>query len=981
MAGNNVTTAKFAVDISDLKKGIQDANRQIRLANAEFKAAASGMQDWSKSTDGVTAKITQLDKNLKSQNAILDTYKKELELIVAEQGENSKGADEMRIKIANQQAAVNKTSQELDKYKGILTQLEQEQAKETSATSSQSEAYNRLQETINSQETQLAALKQQYAAVVLEEGKNSESAQALAKQIDSLSTELKDNKAKMEDADEAADALDNSLEETGDAAEKSQDGFTIMKAALADLASNAIQSAIKALGDLAKAAAKAWEEFDDGRDNIIKMTGATGEAADQLMKSYENVAQSVNGSFSDIGSAIGEVSTRFGATGDDVDYLATKFLKFADVNGTDVVNSIDGVQKAMSAFGIDSSHADDMLDALTYTAQSTGVSVDNLTNGLVSNGTAFQEMGLSVEQSIRFMGQLEKSGANSETVLNGMRKALKNATSEGQNLTTALVGLQYDIENGTDGIDGLTKSYEIFGKSGDQIYGAIKNGTIDFKNLALAAEETGGTLEKTFEATQSPIDKMRLSLQKARYQIATVIEEFLRKHGPQLEKILDSFIEDTLPDLLDFVGDIADALGWLIDHGVDMADTLEAIAGAIGLWLGYNTALSIYNTLMTAVPGLIQAAASAQEIFNLVMEANPILFVIGLIAALTAAILYLIDHWEEVAPIIEETWETIETLFTLGTSIWKNFIENAITLWKNFWKLSYKLTTTGLSNIIEAYKILIDWFKDKFINPIKNYFAGLWDSNVQKAKAAVELVKYTWDTVKKWFEEHVTKPIQDKFTALYNKLPEGAKKAWEGIKAAFGKVGEWFNNIFTSAWNKIKSIFTGAGGFFKSIKDGVVEGMKTGLNAVIKGLNKVIAIPFDTINSIIDKLANLKIGTATPLSDLTKYKVKVPQIPLMAEGGVLARGQVGLLEGNGAEAVVPLENNKKWIAATAHDLKQALIAEGVLAGNGSGGAIGGVTNNYNFTQNNTSPKALDRLSIYRDTNSLLFNAKVRFGNV
>lgn len=981
MASSNTTTARFNVDISDLKKGIQDANRQIRLANAEFKAAAAGMQDWQKSTDGVNAKISQLDKNLKNQNAVLDAYKKELELIVAEQGENSKGADEMRIKIANQQAVVNKTSAELDKYKGILAQLEVEQANSTSETGKQVEAYNKLQTTISDQEKMLDALKAEYAAVVLEEGKNSEAAQTLATQIDALSTELKDNKARMEEADQAADALDNSLEDVGDEATEGQDGLTALKIALGDLASNAIQTAIRAFSDLAKAAASAWEEFDEGKDKIIKMTGATGENAAQLKESYANVAQSVNASFTDIGSAIGEVSTRFGATGDAVDDMATKFLKFADVNDTDVVGSIDGVQKAMSAFGYDASHTDEVLDALTYTAQATGVKVDDLTNGLVSNGTAFQEMGMSIEKSIKFMGMLEKSGANSETVLNGMRKALKNTTDEGGNLSTALVGLQYDIENGTDGVNGLTEAYEIFGKSGDQIYGAIKNGTIDFKNLATAAEDTAGTLERTFNDTQDPIDKMRLSVQKARFQVAQAMDDFLSKYGPQIEKLLDAFVTDTLPKLLDFVGDIVDAIAWITDNGEDLSDILEGIAWAMGVWMGYNTAMKIYVGLMEALPTLLKAAEEAQWLLNAALDANPIGAIILVVVALVAAIIYLVDHWEEIAPMIEETWEVIKNAFETGFGVWKKFVDGATTLWKSFWLLAYKLTVQAWAKIIGYLKGVAEKFREKFIDPIVKPVQAMWDKVTTGARVTVAAIKAVWGAVQKWWEENVTKPIQDKFQKFYDGLPEGAKKAWEGIKQAFGKVGEWFNKVFAGAWNKIKSVFTGAGGFFKSIKDGIVEGMKTGLNGVIDGLNKVIAVPFNAINSIIDKLAALKIGNSNPLSDITKYKVKVPQIPRLEEGGVLARGQVGFLEGNGAEAVVPLENNKRWIAATAKALKKAMTDEGLISGGANGASGGGVVNNYTFTQNNTSPKALDRLTIYQDTNNLLFNAKVRFGNV
>ena len=125
---------------------------------------------------------------------------------------------------------------------------------------------------------------------------------------------------------------------------------------------------------------------------------------------------------------------------------------------------------------------------------------------------------------------------------------------------------------------------------------------------------------------------------------------------------------------------------------------------------------------------------------------------------------------------------------------------------------------------------------------------------------------------------------------------------------------------------------------------------------VESAVNKAI----DMINSVLDvinEIPGVDIGNVDEVS-----------LPRLANGGVLRRGQVGLLEGSGAEAVVPLENNKRWISATAKDLKQSLINEGMIAGAGSSK---NVVNNYNFTQNNTSPKALSRLEIYRQTRNLV----------
>lgn len=124
MGKDNETTTKFKVDISELKKGIQDAQRQIRLANAEFKAASSGMDNWASSADGISAKLKQLDSVLNAQKSVLDNLKQQYKQVVDEQGETSKGAQELAIKIANQEAAINGTKKSISKYEQALNDVE-----------------------------------------------------------------------------------------------------------------------------------------------------------------------------------------------------------------------------------------------------------------------------------------------------------------------------------------------------------------------------------------------------------------------------------------------------------------------------------------------------------------------------------------------------------------------------------------------------------------------------------------------------------------------------------------------------------------------------------------------------------------------------------------------------------------------------------------------------------------------------------------
>ena len=135
----------------------------------------------------------------------------------------------------------------------------------------------------------------------------------------------------------------------------------------------------------------------------------------------------------------------------------------------------------------------------------------------------------------------------------------------------------------------------------------------------------------------------------------------------------------------------------------------------------------------------------------------------------------------------------------------------------------------------------------------------------------------------------------------------------------------WFKDKFSKAWEAVKNVFSVGGKIFDGIKEGITNAFKTIVNAIIRGINNVIAIPFDAINNALDKIRNIEFLGISPFKNLIS-RFSVPQIPELAKGGVLKRGQIGLLEGNGAEAVVPLEQNTKWIKRVANELRNSMPA-------------------------------------------------------
>ena len=125
MADSNYIGIAMGLDVTDLKTGLSEANKQIQLANSEFKSASSGLEDWTKSTDGLNAKITQLSTVLDLQKRKLAGIQAEYDKTVASQGANSEAARKLKVQLNNQKAVVNTTERELNNYKDTLKQAEE----------------------------------------------------------------------------------------------------------------------------------------------------------------------------------------------------------------------------------------------------------------------------------------------------------------------------------------------------------------------------------------------------------------------------------------------------------------------------------------------------------------------------------------------------------------------------------------------------------------------------------------------------------------------------------------------------------------------------------------------------------------------------------------------------------------------------------------------------------------------------------------
>ena len=241
---------------------------------------------------------------------------------------------------------------------------------------------------------------------------------------------------------------------------------------------------------------------------------------------------------------------------------------------------------------------------------------------------------------------------------------------------------------------------------------------------------------------------------------------------------------------------------------------------------------------------------------------------------------------------------------------------------------AWKLATEGMTIAQRALNLVM---KANPIGLVISLIAGLVTAFVilwNKSDAFRNFWINLWENVKK-----ITKKAWDALT-------NGAKNAWNGIKSVFSKVGSFFSETFSKAWSKVKSIFSTGGKIFSGIKDGISSAFKSIVNGLIGGINKVVSVPFNAINKMLNKIRNVSVAGVEPFKKFWgENPVAVPEIPKLAKGGIVDRTTLAMIGEAGKEAVVPLEKNTQGLKQMA-----GLVAEELkLSGLG----------NVNVTYNNT----------------------------
>ena len=625
----------------------------------------------------------------------------------------------------------------------------------------------------------------------------------------------------------------------------------------------------------------------------------------------------------DYSSALAKLSTIADTTQTPIDDLDSSIMALSDSTGMGAAEIAEASYQAISA-GQSTKDAVGFVEQANVLARAGFTSMSTATDTLT---TALNAYGLSADQVSSVSDKLITTQNLGKTTVDelgaSMGKVIPTAAMYGVNLDQLSAAYITTTKNGigtaesTTYINGMLNE---LGKSGSTTSDILKEKTgKSFSELM----NSGYNLSDVLQIVQDEADSSGKSLadmfgsQEAAKAAATIIQHTNDFTG-------------AIKELESSTGTAQKAFDTLeaSDPSIQFEKTKTAIQ---------NCAISIGQILMPIVQ---QIAGKIQELVQKFRDLDPeTQQQIVMIAAIAAAIGPLIA-------IIGTLISSVGKIITFGGQIVS--LVGSITTWmgtaSTFITGTMIPAITGVVTAIGPFLLIaaaVIAVITAIIVVIKN-----WD-------AIVEVAQFVWEsfcekvsqlvTAFKEFFTSAFQAIGSFFTGIWNGIVSVATNAWSSIRNVFSTVGSFFTGIFQQAWNGITNIFNRLGGFFSGVWNSVTgifksAGMAIGnaiSGAVKTAVNFVLSKAIGIINGFIGAI-NAVIGVINKIPGVSLSKISKLGVPQLERGGVLAKGQVGLLEGNGAEAVVPLDQNEKWIAAVAREMKAA------LAGNQTAMAAGDI---------------------------------------
>ena len=840
-----------------LQSTIEIAGSLSPSLQSAINAAVSRLEEMSKETLEAAGASAQLAAKISTQETVLKNLEQGYADYIVTGQEGTEEAEQLA-------STIQELSGELTENRGTLDAAEKAARALSETMDDAGGEAETLRSTISKQEGTLQQLKQRYVDVATEQGETSDEARELARQIQDLSSELHENKTKLSDAEYAADKLDNSLEEVESSAKKADDGFTMFKATLANLAADAIMRAVDGIKNLVGNVIELGQNFTSTMSEVSAISGATGEDFEKLEACAREYGATTVFSASNAAEALKYMSL----AGWDADQSTSALggvLNLAAASGMELGAASDMVTDYLSAFAMEAGDAAYFADLLSYAQSHSNTTAEAL-------GEAYKNCAAN----------LNAAGQDVETVTS-LLEGMANQGYKGSEAGTAMAAIMRDITNGMK--DGAIK----IGETSVAVMDAQGNfrdltdilTEVEAATNGMGDAERAVALSSTFTADSTK--GLNLILNEGMDNIAGYEEELRGASGSAEEmanimndnlsgdvaamnsafeelglKIYDA-LESKLRAGVQFITNgVVPAIEWLGGHIPEVTIAVSGL-GAVIAAMNWGT----ISSKIAMVKGALVKLAAALGGVSL-----PAIAIIAVITAVALAFTNLWKNNEEFRNKITAIWDGIKAKFdefgqgivdrlnALGfefeditevmKAVWDGFCEVLAPIFEGVFQQISNILNEALDILTGLFDIFAgiftgDW--DMVWQGVQEVFGAVWDFVVATFENWISTFTSLADTVLGWFGTD--------WETVWTNIKTFFSDTWNAISSFFSGILTGIKTFFTDTWNTIVSFFSGIlSGIYSSVTGTMTEIHDTFTN-IWDSITGFLSGAWETIKNIV----------------------------------------------------------------------------------------------------------------------------------
>lgn len=840
-----------------LQSTIEIAGSLSPSLQSAINAAVSRLEEMSKETLEAAGASAQLAAKISTQETVLKNLEQGYADYIVTGQEGTEEAEQLA-------STIQELSGELTENRGTLDAAEKAARALSETMDDAGGEAETLRSTISKQEDTLQQLKQRYVDVATEQGETSDEARELARQIQDLSSELHENKTKLSDAEYAADKLDNSLEEVESSAKKADDGFTMFKATLANLAADAIMRAVDGIKNLVGNVIELGQNFTSTMSEVSAISGATGEDFEKLEACAREYGATTVFSASNAAEALKYMSL----AGWDADQSTSALggvLNLAAASGMELGAASDMVTDYLSAFAMEAGDAAYFADLLSYAQSHSNTTAEAL-------GEAYKNCAAN----------LNAAGQDVETVTS-LLEGMANQGYKGSEAGTAMAAIMRDITNGMK--DGAIK----IGETSVAVMDAQGNfrdltdilTEVEAATNGMGDAERAVALSSTFTADSTK--GLNLILNEGMDNIAGYEEELRGASGSAEEmanimndnlsgdvaamnsafeelglKIYDA-LESKLRAGVQFITNgVIPAIEWLGGHIPEVTIAVSGL-GAVIAAMNWGT----ISSKIAMVKGALVKLAAALGGVSL-----PAIAIIAVITAVALAFTNLWKNNEEFRNKITAIWDGIKAKFdefgqgivdrlnALGLefeditevmkAVWDGFCEVLAPIFEGVFQQISNILNEALDILTGLFDIFAgiftgDW--DMVWQGVQEIFGAVWDFVVATFENWISTFTSLADTVLGWFGTD--------WETVWTNVKTFFSDTWNAISSFFSGILTGIKTFFTDTWNAIVSFFSGIlSGIYSSVTGTMTEIHDTFTN-IWDSITGFLSGAWETIKNIV----------------------------------------------------------------------------------------------------------------------------------